>query len=403
MQKIVITLVSVLLILNVVAQQKNSTSSQQLTFEKIGLDKAIAKAKANKKLVYLYFTDTNCTSCKKMEKNIFNKNEVFDTYNSSFINIKLVDIQSNLSIKKKYKITSIPTHLFINGNGEVVHKAVGPYEMHPFVELASTALNPTENLAGLRKEFNTNPSKMENNRMYNYLMILYNAGENYQNVASCYFANLEERAFYNPEILKSVYLLSKSVVSREFRMLTTKYQEVYFGYEFAEVKFHIINLMCQHVIEAEKKNPALFYRDTLTRLCEYLSIPYDEPLASWANILHSKEITHETQGYYENLIAFVNSNFDMFPLSKKIDLANEIAENSKDSRHKEEALRWMQISFERNQDPQILLSMAVALFYNNKIDEAFGLLHSAEQFAMDRGEDLSEQVNMYKKRFGLEK
>lgn len=403
MKKTALTLVSMLFFFSVFAQQKTNTAQQQLNFEKISPDKAIAKAKTSKKLVYMYFTDTNCSACKKMEKNLFVKNEVYDTYNPAFINIKVLDNQANSPIKKKYKINSIPTHLFINGNGEIVHKSTGPLDLQSFVELGNIALNPNENLSGLRKAFNTNPSKMPTDMLYKYMMILYNAGEDYQNVSTLYFSNLGEKQFHNPEVLKSVFLLTKSVHSIEFKMLTTKYQEVYFGYELPEVRFHIIQMLVQHSIQLEKKNPDISYRDTLSRLCENLSFPYDEPLATWANITHMKEITHETQGYYENLINFVNSNFDMFSTSKKIDLANEIAENCKDSHQKEEALRWLQISFEKSQDPQILLSMAVALFYSNRTDEALGLLNSAQQFANDRGEDISDQVNIYKKRFGFEK
>jgi thioredoxin-related protein len=61
-----------------------------------------------------------------MAKNIFTLKSVGDHYNANFVNAKIdMEKGEGIDIAKKYDVKVFPTYLFIDGNGELVHRTVG--------------------------------------------------------------------------------------------------------------------------------------------------------------------------------------------------------------------------------------------------------------------------------------
>ncbi|MFD1142138.1 thioredoxin family protein [Larkinella insperata] len=86
----------------------------------------LAKAKAEKKLVFLDAYTSWCGPCKLLQKNVFTQKEVGDFFNKEFINVKIdMEKGEGPELALQYPLEGYPTLLFIDGDGKVVKKVLG--------------------------------------------------------------------------------------------------------------------------------------------------------------------------------------------------------------------------------------------------------------------------------------
>jgi thioredoxin-related protein len=115
----------------------------------------VAKAKADNKYIFVDCFTTWCGPCKFMSKEIFTKKEVGQFYNKNFVNLhyqfdatvnddSLVKFEYDDIgfLKKTYGVSSYPTYLFFNSNGELVHRDFGSIDEYEFIAKGINALNP---------------------------------------------------------------------------------------------------------------------------------------------------------------------------------------------------------------------------------------------------------------------
>jgi thioredoxin-related protein len=112
--------------------------------------------KKGNKPALIYFTGTGCSLCIKMEKNVFNKENVYTFFNNNFINLESYsDSKKPNSIietlRKEYGIVSNPSFVFISPDGEVIHKGKYSNETQ-FAQLGKQALSDS-NYASWTAEF----------------------------------------------------------------------------------------------------------------------------------------------------------------------------------------------------------------------------------------------------------
>jgi thiol-disulfide isomerase/thioredoxin len=83
----------------------------------------LAKAKTEKKLVFMDAYASWCGPCKLMEKNVFTDKNVADFYNKNFINVRIdMEKGEGKELAMKYGVRSYPTFLFLNAEGEIAGK-----------------------------------------------------------------------------------------------------------------------------------------------------------------------------------------------------------------------------------------------------------------------------------------
>lgn len=128
--------------------------NREIEFVEASWKKQLEMANNQSKLIFFDAYTSWCAPCKAMAKNVFTKNEVADLFNNKFINVKYdMEKGEGISLKEQYKVSAYPTYLFIDGNGEVVHKIVGSVTAEEFVNEAKKALNPENTIYGLAKKF----------------------------------------------------------------------------------------------------------------------------------------------------------------------------------------------------------------------------------------------------------
>lgn len=113
---------------------------------------ALSKAKQENKLLFIDCYTSWCGPCKYMEKNVFPLKEVGDFYNEHFVCWKMdMETPEGALIKNKYNVRGYPTYLFLNGDGELVHRGLGSCDFTMFIShLGKTALDSTKNYLGVK-------------------------------------------------------------------------------------------------------------------------------------------------------------------------------------------------------------------------------------------------------------
>jgi len=129
-------------------------SAQGISFEHSTFKEVLAKAKAEKKLVFMDCFTTWCGPCKMMAKEIFPQPKVGEYMNANFVSIKMdMEKGEGIELAKTYNVNAYPTLLFMDADGKVVHRATGAEKAEDFIEQGKIAFDPTKQLDHLEKQY----------------------------------------------------------------------------------------------------------------------------------------------------------------------------------------------------------------------------------------------------------
>ncbi len=134
----------------------SAQAQEGIRFNSQGEFKAVlAESAKTGKLIFMDCYTSWCAPCKWMEKNVFVNDTVAAFYNARFVNYKMdMEKGEGPALNKRYGVKVYPTYLFLNGKGEVVHKATSRMEADKFMDEARKALDPKRSFTALEKKFN---------------------------------------------------------------------------------------------------------------------------------------------------------------------------------------------------------------------------------------------------------
>lgn len=128
--------------------------AQAIHFEKGRWKDLVAKARMEKKLIFLDAYASWCGPCEWMEKSTFKDGELASYYNEHFINVKMnMEKGEGPVLAKRYKISAYPTLLYIDGQGQVVHRVVGALNAQRCMAEGLKALDPEQNLLAFQQKY----------------------------------------------------------------------------------------------------------------------------------------------------------------------------------------------------------------------------------------------------------
>ncbi|WP_020570170.1 thioredoxin family protein [Neolewinella persica] len=134
--------------LSVTAQQTSATMTLKakgaddvgMTFVEKPFDELLAQAKKENKVIFIDAYTTWCGPCKMMAAKVFPLEEVGKVYNERFINAKFdMEKGEGPGLARRYGVAAYPTYLFVDGNGDIVHKGIGYIQQEEFLALADAA------------------------------------------------------------------------------------------------------------------------------------------------------------------------------------------------------------------------------------------------------------------------
>lgn len=149
---------------------------------------AMEKAKKEEKLLFVDAFAKWCGPCKSMAKNVFTQEKVGEFFNNNFINLKLdMEEADGITFGHKYPVSAYPTLIFLNGEGQMVHKVVGGQNAEKLIALgeeASAKLDRSAKYAVLYEQ-----GDRSYDLMYNYVKALNQSGKSSLKIANEYLAS----------------------------------------------------------------------------------------------------------------------------------------------------------------------------------------------------------------------
>ena len=170
--------------------------AQGIQFQNASWEEILKKASDEKKIIFVDAYAVWCGPCKMMDKNVFSDPEVGEYFNKNFINAKIdMEKGEGISLAQRYEVRAYPTFLFVNGEGDLVHRAVGYLASDDFIDVASVANDPAKNLGALEKRYEK--GDRDPDLLYDLAMAKADAYDpNYQEVVDAY---LETQRSWNTE------------------------------------------------------------------------------------------------------------------------------------------------------------------------------------------------------------
>ena len=90
-------------------------------------------AKSTRKLVMIDFKAEWCGPCKMLDRTTWKDENVISTLKDKAVAVK-VDVDENSELAAKYSIHSLPTVIFVDGNGNEVSRFIGYRDAEGFLK-----------------------------------------------------------------------------------------------------------------------------------------------------------------------------------------------------------------------------------------------------------------------------
>ena len=103
-----------------------SSNDGGIKFQEITFSQAIAKAKKEKKFIFMNVYAVWCAPCSSLKKTTFKSEKIGNTFNSNFVNISIdAEKGEGIELSKKYEVVAHPLMLVINPEGKVEKRILG--------------------------------------------------------------------------------------------------------------------------------------------------------------------------------------------------------------------------------------------------------------------------------------
>ncbi len=357
----------------------------------------LAKAKAENKVVFVDAYTTWCGPCKVMAKNIFPLKEVGDVFNAQFVNAKIdMEKGEGVDIAKKYGIRAYPTYIFVNGDGELVHKSLGSMPSAKFIEVGKAAADP-------ERQFYTQKRKYEaGNVSQAFLKNFSNTCREIQEtklseeVALVYLKN--EKDWLSRDNIDYISLFVRSLDSDLFKFVM-KNRSAFESQLGKPLVADIIEGNAVRGLAAKfyNRSDASFNEGKAVEYAKSISLPQHVTDKSTAYLnMFALQNRRDMPNYLKAAIAY----YDKYPTDDTNTL-NAIAwtffENTDDRLLLEKALGWSLQSIDISPQYPFLDTAAALYFKLGNKKKAKEYAEKAISKAKETGEDATETVTMLKK------
>lgn len=204
-----------ILLLMVLAGMGLLVSAQGITFEHGTWKDALARAKKEKKMIFVDFYTSWCGPCKDMSQNIMTKPEAGELYNREFVNFKQdAEKGEGPGLAKQYRVTAYPTFIFVDHRGDLIYKFLGRRELDGFLAEGQKALKTYRSLpliAKMGKEYKR--GKRDTAFLREYYETLKGRGEG-EGVLNDYLKALPDNELLTSRYLPEISLYDKVLYDR---------------------------------------------------------------------------------------------------------------------------------------------------------------------------------------------
>lgn len=230
-----------------------SAQNREIGFKEADWKTQLATAKKDNKIIFFDAYTSWCGPCKMMAKDVFTRDSVADMFNQTFLNVKYdMEKGEGPALKDKYEVSAYPTYLFINGDGEVVHKIVGSMPAAEFIAEASKALKPETTTYGLANKFNSGDHSQLTSLAYMEALDKAYESDKMGVVAKVYFDGLPQASLLEAANWELALKYLNNPSAQSFAYLYTNKNELEKKYAADKVNMYFIRTMSSSVYSIKR-------------------------------------------------------------------------------------------------------------------------------------------------------
>ncbi len=353
--------------------------SQGINFFHDSWEKALEKAKAENKLIFVDAYTKWCGPCRRMQNNIFPTKAAGDFYNKHFINMK-IDMESQEGMKwgLKYPVGAYPTFFFIAPDGKISYTHTGGMDAERFIQMGKAALKSYDKSEDYEKEWD------KGNRDYDfvlkYIKALNLADKHTNKVALQYLRSKPKISKDQKAVL--LYEATRECDSKLFEMMTKKkyfkiLKEIYSEQELSD---KIYEACWRTFLKSYEFDVVELQKEAKKKMKKYNRKKYKEFVSKME--LYDTEKTGDLKAYIKaakNYFKILNDS------ESKISFINEISKkfyNQDKIKNLTEELSKK--TFESDKTPKTYINYIKVLINNKKYNEARKHLGKAIKMAEDK-------------------
>ena len=366
-----------------------SFAQEGIKFETSDFKTILAKAKKENKLIFLDAYTTWCGPCKLMAKNIFTLKSVGDHYNANFVNAKIdMEKGEGIDIAKKYDVKVFPTYLFIDGNGELVHRTVGYVPEKEFIQFAKDASDPSKRVAALKERFEKGEKDPE--FLKNLVNLTAFTETDYAGKVFEKYITAKANTPLAADDMQMLFMTLKNSESPAYKIFKDKKADLLKfmpekSYEATDKSLKI-NTVIKKAYNEESKtyDENKFIEGTKDFLTK------DEAVKYLSKIKAGKALKDKDIATYEKLTLETYKDYTNFNSNELNSIAWNFFENVTNKSSLETALKWAQESVKQSENSAN--TDTLANLYNKLNDKANAKIwaEKAIELAKKNGEDASE-------------
>lgn len=250
--------------------------AQGIQFEQGSWADIKAKAKAEKKPIFVDAYTTWCGPCKKMAKEVFTQDGIGTYFNTTFINYQMdMEKGEGIEFAKQWEVNAFPTLLYFDSEGRLAFKAIGAKDETGLLSQAKLALNPEYQLATYKKEYEEGGKTLSD--LTRYVSKLREGGTyaTAAQVVTDYFNAMPEKEKISADAFKLVssYIYDYKSDVFEFVLKNMKKYNAVAGKD--QVSRYVFNLLAIRTIPGSRgADSRETYYGTLEKYKQYVPIDY---------------------------------------------------------------------------------------------------------------------------------
>lgn len=365
-----------------------------IKFDQSSFKDLLAKAKKEKKLLFIDAYAVWCGPCKMMDKNVFTQKSVGDYFNKSFISSRIdMEKGEGREIAQKFSVRSYPTYLFLNGDGEMVSQNYGYMEPGLFLSMAQDVNAGNSKGGSLKDRFAKGESSPE--FLMNIMKLNSTSDFDFAKKASeKYFAKKKADEPLTKEEAGFLFFFIKSSKDANFKYLVDKKSEII---QFLPEESY--NEYKNQILLADIMETAIDTKNNRVDDSKFMAAA--EPLVG--KEVASKKLNQIKLSYYEQNANYAEyektaleyyKNPDLFDQAETLKAAWIFAEHVKDKTSLKKAAEWAEKSVMRGETAENTYILAKIYFMIGNKNLAKSFAEMSNNLAKQTGKDanLSQEL-----------